>query len=164
MASTLRLRESARGLIVDEDWNCLLVHFDFHQEDTPGGFWAVPGGGVEAGESHEGALRRELIEETGIELGAMGPKVCVKTAIFTMTHHDGQVDHIYLVQVPHQEPSPALTREQLADESVYGVKWWAADDVLSGAAVFGPRRLPELLRTVIDTRADAIPVMEYTGF
>lgn len=55
-------RVMARGILRD-DGRVLLVH----QSLT--GMWAIPGGGVEDGETPEDAVRREMLEETGAVVG-----------------------------------------------------------------------------------------------
>lgn len=49
------------------------------RDDKPGiwypGFWGCFGGGVEPGEDPVDAIRRELVEELGIEVGSVEPSV-----------------------------------------------------------------------------------------
>lgn len=52
----VKLRVSVRALILDENDSILLVRFAWEDLDIPGGFWATPGGGIEAGESRREAL------------------------------------------------------------------------------------------------------------
>ncbi len=54
------------GWMRDEAGNVLLVR---HHEGTPwGGAWATPGGLVRESESPEEAVRREVLEETGVDV------------------------------------------------------------------------------------------------
>lgn len=57
----------AVGILVDVDGRFLMTSRP--EGKVYAGFWEFPGGKLEAGESVEAALRRELHEEIGIEAG-----------------------------------------------------------------------------------------------
>ena len=68
---------AAGALILDAQGRLLL------QRRSDGGLWGIPGGGMESGETLEEAARREVREETGLEIGSMtlfgvfsGPEMC----------------------------------------------------------------------------------------
>ena len=53
------------GALIFEDGNLLLVE---RAKEPLQGYWSLPGGIVEAGEKLEDAIRREVLEETGLEV------------------------------------------------------------------------------------------------
>ena len=61
----------AVGVLIDGAGNFLLTSRP--EGKVYAGYWEFPGGKLEAGESVEQALRRELHEELGIEIGAAQP-------------------------------------------------------------------------------------------
>lgn len=65
-----RVRVRVGALLFDNHYNpasVLLVEHDGLWESQP--FWTPPGGGVEFGEPLHEALQREVMEETGIDVG-----------------------------------------------------------------------------------------------
>jgi 8-oxo-dGTP diphosphatase len=148
----LRLREAARGVILDPDGRILLVRFEFPDRSV----WACPGGGLEPGESHEAALRRELREEVGLELEELGPCVWTRTHIIPFLDGlwDGQVERFHLVETASFVPSPLLTVEQLRAEFVTDVRWWTPEELDASREIHAPRRLPQL---VVDLRERGAP-------
>ena len=71
MTETRKHTEVAVGILIREDDALLL---STRPEGKPfAGYWEFPGGKLEAGETVELALRRELHEELGISIGAVHP-------------------------------------------------------------------------------------------
>jgi 8-oxo-dGTP diphosphatase len=61
----------AVGVLIDKEGRFLLTSRPVGK--VYAGFWEFPGGKLEAGETVEQALRRELHEELGITIGAVHP-------------------------------------------------------------------------------------------
>jgi 8-oxo-dGTP pyrophosphatase MutT (NUDIX family) len=139
----LRIREAVRALVVDPDHRVLLVRFEFPE----GTRWALPGGGLEDGETHLEALHRELDEELGLRGAEIGPHIWDRLHLipFVDGNWDGQRERIHLVHVPAFEPVPRLSWEQLNAEMMFEVRWWRADDITDGLPF-----APTALRTHLD--------------
>ena len=71
MSAERKAVDVAVGVLIDPDGNFLLTSRP--DGKVYAGYWEFPGGKLEAGESVEQALRRELHEELGITIGAVEP-------------------------------------------------------------------------------------------
>jgi len=82
------IRSSVSAVIFDRRGRLLL------QQRSDGGQWGLPGGSVEAGESVDGAVRREVHEETGLDVAVRRlVGVYSDPALQIVRYPDGNVWH-----------------------------------------------------------------------
>lgn len=124
---TRGLTLGVRGLVFDSEGRVLLVEHTY----THG--WFLPGGGVEKGETAEGALARELVEEGGVRL--TGP------ARLISFHSNEAVypgDHILVYRCDHWEACPPTSRGEIAD-----LGWFLPEALPNGIMPGHRRRIEE---------------------
>ncbi|HEX3088005.1 MAG TPA: NUDIX domain-containing protein [Ilumatobacteraceae bacterium] len=146
-AAGLRIREAVRALVVDTDQRALLVRFEFPTATR----WALPGGGLEPGESHLAALHRELEEEVGLVDVIVGPQIWHRLHIvpFINGAFDGQRERIFLVRTEPFDPEPRLSWEQMNAEFVHELRWWTLDEIAASDAHFVPQELHMLMTALL---------------
>lgn len=158
--SGLRIRRAVRALLLTPDRHVLLVRFEFPTRTV----WALPGGGLDPGETHLDALHRELAEEVGLHDPVVGPHVWNREHIipFEDGQWDGQQDRYHLVEAPERfDPAPTLSWEQLRAERLHELRWWHLDEIDAASADdvwFAPRALGPLLRDLADHGPPSTPV------
>ena len=138
-------RTAVRALVVDAHRRVLLVRFE--NPATHETWWATPGGGIEEGESHEHALRRELAEELGLHEFELGPLLSEHERVFPWDRRlTRQHNSIYLVRVEAHEPRPTI---DLAEEGVSGYRWWTLDELEHTDERLTPPGFVEQVRTIL---------------
>jgi len=101
----------AKALLIDADGKLLvLTRSDSHP--TLAGFYDLPGGMVEADEEPGAAVKREINEETGLD-------VSDATVLYATTHMARQVSYptlLYLARCNERQPTVTLSWEHSAYE------------------------------------------------
>jgi len=140
-----RPREAVRALVVDAEDRVLLMRWE-HSVGRQA-WWITPGGGVRDGESDEDALRRELVEEAGLDVVDVGPPVWRREHVLPFGRRIvRQHERFHLVRVESHDVAPAV---DLATENVTGHRWWTLDELETTDERISPRNLATHLRALL---------------
>jgi ADP-ribose pyrophosphatase YjhB (NUDIX family) len=124
----------ARGLAFDAEGRVLLVRHGYQKG------WHLPGGGVEHGETAYDALRREMAEEGGIEVGAAALHG------FFSNHAIFRNDHVAVYRVTDWRPCPPRNDAEIAERGFF-----PPDALPEGATPGTRRRIAEALEGLTPT-------------
>ncbi|MGW3357009.1 GNAT family N-acetyltransferase [Streptomyces bungoensis] len=136
-------RRAARVAVVDPGGAVLLFRYD---NAEVGVHWALPGGGLEEGETpREGALR-ELAEETGWSDLEPGPLLCTWEHDFTrMDVPVRQHEHVYVAHGPRREPTGHGLAAAHAADGILTWRWWSRHELAEEAEPVWPPGLARML-------------------
>jgi 8-oxo-dGTP pyrophosphatase MutT (NUDIX family) len=139
------VREAVRCLVVDRTGRALLVRY----ADATGGpgWWGPPGGGLDPGEDHLAAVRRELREELDRDDLEVGPWIGRRQHTFWQGRWMTQRERWVLCRAEPFQVDPGHVAS-LSAESIRELRWWSADELRASGTVATPRDLPELLEWV----------------
>ena len=119
-----------RGLVLDRDDRVALVLHTYLDN------WYLPGGGVQAGESYDQALARELREEIGLD--AFSIERVLGVYLDTVTLKD---DHVVAYVVRTDAAAPPLNTADPFE--IQDVRWFALDDLPGDLSPATARRIAD---------------------
>jgi 8-oxo-dGTP pyrophosphatase MutT (NUDIX family) len=141
-------RNAVRVVLTDAAGRVLLFHA-VTPEVGPAGWWELPGGGIDGGESYLEAAVREVREETGLLLdpATIGPPSWRRDTTWR-SRGVRRLQHEVVVsaRVPGDRPAIRTDGQTTSElEDYVDVRWWEVGDILGSSERFYPGRLPELL-------------------
>lgn len=159
----LPARHSCRALLVDGE-QVLLARHRIGEGDADV-VWVGPGGGIEGDETHQEALARELLEETGHVLADPDAARLVWVQDLDLPElrphgWSGVRNHFFLVPVEAFEPGSGVAPDDPGhpdQEGIEAIRWWTLGEIRDAHAdgvLFSPRALPSLLADVLAAALD----------
>jgi 8-oxo-dGTP pyrophosphatase MutT (NUDIX family) len=140
-------RYAVRAVLIDPGGAVFLMRFT--EPRSQQGWWVTPGGGIDPGEDHLTALRREVSEELGHELpaDAVGPALWRRRVLLSWNGLDvRQQETYYLVPCDRFDPPYCQDGDDETGWADAVPRWWTADELrgVTGDRV-APATLPDLL-------------------
>jgi 8-oxo-dGTP pyrophosphatase MutT (NUDIX family) len=151
LRETVIRRLAARVVLIDSTGRTLLFRGGDPSRPEAGTWWFTPGGGVEDGETLPEAARREVLEETGVDLVEVGEPVVRRRIRYRFEGElIDQTEHIFVARADITELNASGWTE-VERRVVVEHRWWSLAELHSTRERVYPDTLAELLADALNS-------------
>ena len=150
------VRQAVRIILIDPADRVLLMHFS--NPSSGDRFWITVGGGIDAGESPEDAIRREVLEEVGLASFELGPAVWTRREVFEWAGElIDQSETFFLARVESFEPY-AHSHTAIERAGVIDMRWWSVAELEATDEIIYPRTFVTHYRELLHSGPPPTPI------
>ncbi|MCW4458049.1 NUDIX hydrolase [Microbacterium sp. MPKO10] len=141
----MTVREAARVILRDEQGRVLLLHGSDPEHPEQPSWWFTPGGGLKPRETPEQAARRELREETGLDLEHVDGPVYEHVQSFSFAGRDYVQHEQFFTASAHAFDIQTNGWTSIERRSLSGARWWSVQELRDSPETVYPVNLVDLI-------------------
>ncbi|MDF3290304.1 NUDIX hydrolase [Streptomyces silvisoli] len=160
----MRIRDSARGVVFNDDGEILLLRCEDKEPVDPRNpdllrYWVTPGGGTKSGETPEQSLVRELYEETGMVDVVVGACVWLRELELVLPERGPVLSRERYFLCQSREKRTSREHMTVSERTVIKeMGWWALDRLADSSETFRPPGLVPLVRRLCSDGPPSEPI------